>query len=110
MLILSKKIERIFILAIATFICFRNVPAQQSTPADASASQPSPPVPAASTVAPSAAVPAPQANADANSATATGLDYLYNHKAQQGTVAKQGMDANEQAKTDALAEDALGNE
>jgi hypothetical protein len=38
------------------------------------------------------------------------LDYLFNHKPQQGSVAKEGMEANEQAKTDALAQDALGNQ
>lgn len=45
-----------------------------------------------------------------DSSTSSALDYLFNHKAQEGSVAKEGMEANQQAKTDALAEDALGNQ
>ena len=81
-------------------------PPPTATASEANAATPassaSPPTPVTTTV------PGTPATA-ADSSTSSALDYLYNHKAQQGSVAKEGMDANQQAKTDALAEDALGN-
>lgn len=125
MLIHSKKISTLFAAGTMVLICSLDLPAQQpaATTADQSATQAAP----TSTTAASTQAPVPQAqNAaqaasqviqpstpggnGADSSTASGLDYLFNHKPQQGTVAKEGMTANEQAKTDALAQDALGNQ
>ena len=113
----SKKIKSFAIVGMAMLICSRDLPAQQ-TPPSPTADQSAPQTPATS---PSpAAVPGvvqatgqasqPAPNGNGNSSTASALDYLFNHKAQQGTVAKEGMEANQQAKTDALAQDALGNQ
>jgi tetratricopeptide (TPR) repeat protein len=114
MLIHSKKIERFVILGTAILICSHELPAQQPSPApapDQSVTQPSATSPSAP-VAPSAAgqAPSPASSGAADSSTASALDYLFNHKPQQGSVAKEGMEANQQAKTDALAQDALGNQ
>jgi hypothetical protein len=57
----------------------------------------------------SAGLPPNAAPAAQDSPAASALDYLFNHKPQNGTAAKQAMDANDQAKSDALANDALGS-
>jgi hypothetical protein len=55
--------------------------------------------------------PAPAASAGAgDSSTTSALDYLYNHKAQDGSVASEAMGANAEAKNHALAQDALGTQ
>jgi hypothetical protein len=119
MRILSKKIST-FVFGITTSLIWPvGVQAQQplSTPADQSAVPTAPTPSNASTPAAVSAqgisqatgAPAPSANDTSSNSTSSALDYLFNHKAQQGSVAKEGMDANQQAKTDALAEDALGN-
>jgi hypothetical protein len=114
MLIHSKKIEGLALIGMAILICSLDLPAQQPPPAptpDQSVPQPSSTSSSPAAVpgaAGQAALPAPGGNS--NSSTASALDYLFNHKPQQGSVAKEGMAANEQAKTDALAQDALGNQ
>jgi hypothetical protein len=121
MLIHSKKIKT-FVLGTSAFLVWSlDIPAQQPPPApasDQSAPQTSSTSPAAPTSS-QAAVPqgvtqaagqaAPPPSGTGSDSTSAALDYLFNHKAQQGTVAKEGMEANQQAKTEALAEDALGN-
>jgi hypothetical protein len=115
-----RKIDPFVVIGTVSVLCSLELLAQQ----DPATSVPAPP-PAATASAADAATPAsspspapvaatapggPSApTAAADSSTSSALDYLYNHKAQQGSVAKEGMDANQQAKTDALAEDALGN-
>jgi hypothetical protein len=71
-----------------------------------SATQPTAPSPSASSGqgAPSSGTSAPAGG----SSTASGLDYLYNHKAQDGSAAQQVSDANRQAQNKAVASDAVG--
>jgi hypothetical protein len=92
--------------------------AQQSpaTPSDSSAfgtpaaTSPAPSASSAQTPSAPAASPTPPANGAApDSSTSDALKYLYDHKAQDGSIAKQGMDASNQAKTDEAAQDAMGN-
>jgi len=115
----SKKIDR-FCLGLAALCSFQDLSAQQTSPNPPSGS-PAGQSPAPSPSAPSAPQPSgtPQTGGPAgqgastgagDSSTATALDYLFNHKAQQGSLAKEGMQANQQAKTDALAQDALGSQ
>jgi hypothetical protein len=88
-------------------------PSSVPSPSSAAPSVPAPASPISPNgqgVAQSAAQVVPQGSSNGDSSTTSALDYLYNHKAQQGTVAKEGMDANQQAKTDAIAQDALGND
>ena len=66
--------------------------------------QPSAPSSAPTTAKPSAPVATPAGGND----TATGLDYIYNHKAQDGSAAQQVSDANRQAQNKAIAQDAVG--
>jgi hypothetical protein len=127
MLIRSKKTSILFVGAWSALILVRNLCAQQAgptpapsapennqgmAPAQGSSAAPSTPAgtvnsaPAANTQ--GSGQVAPQVPAD--SSTSSALDYLFNHKPQQGSVAKEGMQANEQAKTEALAQDALGNQ
>ena len=118
MLIHSKKIKKFLFGITALLVCILNLQAQQSASAPAPAqsspqTSPTPPAPVASpsavqAVAPQPSQPASGGNGD--SATSSALDYLFNHKPQQGSVAKEGMAANEQAKTEVLAQDALGNQ
>ncbi len=59
--------------------------------------------------APTTAKPsAPVAPSAGGNDTATGLDYIYNHKAQDGSAAQQVSDANRQAQNKAIAQDAVG--
>jgi tetratricopeptide (TPR) repeat protein len=82
--------------------------AMQGTSAAGGTSTP----PLAPGAAPVSGLPAsqPGTTGTADSSTSSALDYMFNHKPQDGTVAKEGMAANEQAKTQALAEDALDNQ
>jgi len=121
MLIHSKKIKTFVLGTSALLVWSLDIPAQQPSPAPAS-DQSAPQTPSTSPSAPTSSQAAvPQAvtqaasqgtqppNGTGSDSTSAALDYLFNHKAQQGTVAKEGMEANQQAKTEALAEDALGN-
>ncbi len=45
----------------------------------------------------------------AGQTTSSALDYLFNHKPQEGSVAKEAVDANTEAKARAAAADAVGN-
>ena len=129
MLIRSKKTNILFIVAwfslILTLDLWAQQPAPPSTPdnsqppsgaasAQTPAAAPSTPAGTAnaapSTTTQGSGQVAPQVPAGADSSTSSALDYLFNHKPQQGSVAKEGMQANEQAKTEALAQDALGNQ
>lgn len=119
MLIHSKKIEGFAIIGVAILISSLDLPAQQPPPAptpdqsvpQAQASSTSPTPTAVPGVAQAAGqAPQPASSGNGDSSTASALDYLFNHKPQQGSVAKEGMVANQQAKTDALAQDALGNQ
>ncbi len=104
----AKKTNKLIVLSFASLACSFGLYAQQ----------PSSPPPASPSGAPApAAAPAPQpapsvnANGADSGATATAaLDYLFNHKPKEGSVAKEAMSANEQAKTHALAQDALGTQ
>jgi hypothetical protein len=124
MLILFKKTSILYFGALFALILTCNLCAQQPGPIPTRSApdnnqgtapaQNSPTAPAGTvnstpdptTQASSQAAPQVQADSSASSA----LDYLFNHKPQQGSVAKEGMQANEQAKTEALAQDALGNQ
>lgn len=111
MLTHSKKIKWFIILSLVVLVYPHDLTAQQSpdtsTPGQ-SASQ--------TASAPPSSPPfqgqAPQSASGSNGdpSTSSALDYLFNHKPQQGTIAKEGMEVNAQAKTDALAQDALGNQ
>lgn len=76
-----------------------------STPPTSTSSTPQSTAPATSQ-----ATQQPNAADSANSSTSSALDYLFNRKPQEGTAAKEAMTANEQAKTHAIAQDALGNQ
>jgi len=76
------------------------VSADGSSPA--AAAQPAPA--AAPAPAPASQPAAPSGGGDA----ATGLDYMYNRKPQDGSAAKQAADANRQAQGKAIAADAVG--
>lgn len=118
MLIHVKKIRGSIVVVLTSSILACQIYGQQSTSSPSAASDqsaPSAPSTTASTPAtpsqgtvPAAGQAVQQAATD-NSSTSSALDYLFNHKPQQGTAAKEAMDANQQAKTDALAQDALGN-
>jgi hypothetical protein len=124
MLIHAKKTEILSLIVVIFLSYSLDTHAQQSPSSTASGDQPSPsstssPSPANAQANPQATgqsvqVPAVDAGGSSTSApdssTSSALDYLFNHKAQQGSVAKEGMMANQQAKTDALAQDALGNQ
>ena len=114
MLTYSKRIS--FLLGLGALIAL-HLPAQQSSTSSASdsATTPvsSPPAHASessNSTSPAQDSSSPAPSADVSNSTSSALDYLYNHKAEQGSVAKEGMEANQQAKTDALAQDALGNQ
>lgn len=82
------------------------VPAEgSSTSVASSQSAASTPAPAA---APAPAPPATPAGGGGSGDAATGLDYMYNRKPQDGSVAKQAADANRQAQNRAIAADAVG--
>jgi len=59
-------------------------------------------------VPPAPGTPAAPAASGADSSTSTALDYLYNHKPQEGSAADQASQANEAAKDRAIAADAIG--
>jgi hypothetical protein len=74
--------------------------------APAPAGNPPTAAPVSAAAAPASGVPsAPPAG---DNSTATSLDYLYNHKAQDGSAAQQVSDANRQAQNKAVASDAVG--
>ena len=114
-----KKIK-LFSLGIIGLLLLSFDASAQQPPVASGTDQPTPATQPSSAAAPAAAVPSgvsqsvpsqivPPAGTTGSDSTSAALDYLFNHKAQQGTVAKEGMDANQQAKTEELAEDALGN-
>ena len=116
----SRRINSVFLTATALVLVSFNLDAQQdsvsSIPAAAPTANPATPnttlapAPSSATVAPTGTSDAPAPTATpTDSSASSALDYLYNHKAQEGSVAKEGMDTNAQAKTDALAEDALSD-
>lgn len=105
--------RRINLILLALLIASSTALAQNAsttTPAPPEAA----PAPATSPVSGTAAAPgvAPVKPATDNTgggaATSSALDYLYNHKAQRGSVADQAAQANEEAKNRAMAADALG--
>ncbi len=51
---------------------------------------------------------AKQNNGGAGPATSSALDYLFNRKPKEGTAAKEALDANQVAKSKAIAQEALG--
>jgi hypothetical protein len=111
----SKKISLFFVVGttilIGSFKLLAQQPlasapaTEQSTPAATSP----PPTPSTPTAPQDVSQAAVSSNTNAADVTSSALDYLFNHKPQEGTVAKEGMVANEQAKTDALAQNALGD-
>lgn len=117
----SKKIDGFMIVALGLLICSLDLHAQQASSPPSSGQSASQ---ASSTAPSSSPTSTPQGTAqaagqtaqqtatgnEANTSTSSALDYLFNHKPRQGTIAKEGMEANEQAKTQALAQDALGNQ
>jgi hypothetical protein len=127
MLIHARKIDVFIVTVLALFAVSLGLRAQQqsdstippshdTSQAPAQAPSSTPPIISAPTNQQNTAATASQispqnsSNNGTDSSTSSALDYLYNQKPQQGTVAKEGMEANEQAKTDALAQDALGNQ
>lgn len=82
------------------------VPAEGSSTSVA-ASQPASGAPAPAS-APAPAAPSAPAGGGSGSDAATGLDYMYNRKPQDGSAAKQAADANRQAQGKAIAADAVG--
>lgn len=104
-----KKIEKIILTGLILALCLVELHAQQPSapsPAPITSSTATPPSNTTSDPTKAAASTAdPATSGSASSA----LDYLFNRKPQEGTAAKEAMDANQQAKTKALAEDALGN-
>jgi hypothetical protein len=116
----AKKIDGFAIVGLALFISSLDLPAQQQSATQSSAT-PGNNLPASQTPpaltntqqgvtqpTTQAAQPTSSGNGP-DSSTSSALDYLFNHKPQQGSAAKEAMEANQQAKTDALAQDALGN-
>ena len=83
-----------------------------STTVFAQSNPPNAPAPAAGSVpsnnAAPANAPAPQQSGTGDSSTSAALDYLYNHKPKEGSVADQASQANEAAKDRAIAADAVG--
>src|ERR1700683_2166124 len=107
MLIHSKKIKVFLVVAGAFPILSFTLMAQQPpAPSSGAGSAPSAQPSAAPESSPGA--PQPEEHTPPGAASSA-LDYLFNHKASDGSAAKEVMDANEKAKTDAAAEDALGN-
>jgi hypothetical protein len=115
----AKKINRIAVVGLFFSIFSLAIYAQSSAPSTPPPSNDpiSSPVSSGATSTPSisgtvpatSSAAAPSSTGATDSSTSSALDYLFNHKAQDGSVAKEGMQANEQAKTDAMAQDAMGN-
>jgi hypothetical protein len=109
----SRKISTTVVVIVATLSSSLYLAAQQN-PASLPAAAMPPPSASDAASAQGAAPAAGQAGqaspVNVDSTASSGLDYLFNRKPQQGSIAKEGMDANQQAKTDALAQDALGNQ
>lgn len=76
-----------------------SAPSQAVPPATSAPAAPAQPVPAKSAAA-----------APPTTDTASSLDYLYNRKPQDGSVAKQAADQNQRAATKGIAADAVGNQ
>jgi tetratricopeptide (TPR) repeat protein len=100
-----KRISLLFIVILSASVENATLHAQQpisaAPPADSSAS--ASPVP---TGVPGTAPSAPVTD----NGTSSALDYLFNHKPQEGTAGKEVMGANDEAKNRALAQDALGTQ
>lgn len=119
----AKKIEQLVGACVACLILSFSLNAQQTSATPTSppssgaqtssaASTPSPTVtPSGLGTSPSAGQPTPPSSISStpDSSTSSALDYLFNHKAQDGSAAQQIMKGNQQAQTDAAAQDALGN-
>jgi hypothetical protein len=118
----AKKIDRLVVASLVFLIPSLHLNAQQAPAAspfgspapspssgDTSSSPASTPSPAPVPTSTGQPAPASGASGASDSSTAAALDYLFNHKAKEGSAAKQAMDANQQAQTDAAAQAALGN-
>ena len=83
-----------------------SVAAQES----ATSASPASPTATTSTTAPAPATPSGTAAASGGGSTASSaaLDYLFNRKPQEGTAAKEALDAQGQAKTRLIAREAVG--
>jgi len=106
MRIRARKIKS-FLLAFA--ITGGAVFAQNTTTPSGSAAAAPPAAQVTNNSAPSSSPSSVQpANTGTTNSTSAALDYLYNHKAQEGSVADQASQANEIAKNRAMAADAVG--
>lgn len=100
-----RKIRQIlFITAVTCSTAYAQNPGISSTPA----ASPLPASPVNSNAGNAVAVPPVPAATGTNTSTSAALDYLYNHKPQEGSVADQASQANEVAKDRAIAADAIG--
>lgn len=115
----SKKIDGRIAIGLILLICIVDLKAQQpaapgagSAPATSATTPPSASTTPTPDATKSGAPGVPSSNAAGSpdsGAPSTALQYLYNQKPQEGSAAGEAMQANQQAKTRALAEDALGN-
>jgi len=85
-----------------------SVPSTPTADAATEATSPSTPTNPPATP-PASSVPA-GGTGSGDSSTSSALDYLFNHKAQDGSAAKEVMGANAEAKNRTLAQDALGTQ
>jgi tetratricopeptide (TPR) repeat protein len=102
---LVKRIDLLaallFIIAAESGALYAQQPSVAPLPADSPSS-------AAST--PPTATGTPATAPSTDNGTSSALDYLFNHKPQEGTAGKEVMGANDEAKNRALAQDALGTQ
>ena len=101
-----RKIKQILLaVTVSSGIAYAQTPSAPVAPPPAAPVNTTGNAPAA----PSApGAPAAPATSGADSSTSTALDYLYNHKPQEGSAADQASQANEAAKDRAIAADAIG--
>jgi hypothetical protein len=81
-----------FIVVALLLVCQLGFAQDDSTPAPAPKAKAKPAAAAAAVAAPAAPAPAPANATEIDSSTSTALDYLFNHKAGQGTTMKAGND------------------
>lgn len=107
----AKKINILLAFLIVGSSSWAQSPAQPAQAPAPEAAAPQPATPAngtPATAAPGAPAKPSTDNTGGGAATSSALDYLYNHKPQEGSVADQASQANEEAKNRAMAADALG--
>jgi len=110
----AKKIKWLSVTVLILISSSCGLYAQQSASSPAA----SPPADQSSSASPSAAPSSsnqtgsgtPSVPGNSDSSTSSALDYLFNHKAQEGSAAKEVMGANAEAKNRAMAQDALGTQ